>query len=169
MSEPVFVELSVDPPVERPAPNLPAPAPTITFDGPVEYPPDVHERLAAEAAAIIARYPQSRSALLPLLHLVQSEDGFITRAGILFCAAQLDLTAAQVASVATFYSMYRRNPTGEYLIGVCTNTCAPPSAETTSSDRCVSISASTPATPPPTAASPSNTSNATPPATSPPS
>ena len=125
MSEPVFVELSVDPPVERPAPTLPAPAPTITFDGPVEYPPDVHERLAAEAAAIIARYPQSRSALLPLLHLVQSEDGFITRAGILFCAAQLDLTAAQVASVATFYSMYRRNPTGEYLIGVCTNTlCA---------------------------------------------
>ena len=43
MSEPVFVELSVDPPVERPTPTLPAPAPTITFDGPVEYPPDVHE------------------------------------------------------------------------------------------------------------------------------
>ncbi|MCH5641811.1 MULTISPECIES: NADH-quinone oxidoreductase subunit NuoF [unclassified Gordonia (in: high G+C Gram-positive bacteria)] len=125
MSEPVFVELSVDPPVEGPGPTPVAPAPTITFDGPIEYPPDVVRRLAADAAPIIARYPKARSALLPLLHLVQSEDGFITRAGIRFCADQLELTAAQVASVATFYSMYRRNPTGEYLVGVCTNTlCA---------------------------------------------
>ena len=81
--------------------------------------------MAADAATIIARYPQARSALLPLLHLVQSEDGYITRAGIAFCADQLDLTDAEVAAVATFYSMYRRTPTGEYLVGVCTNTlCA---------------------------------------------
>ena len=66
-----------------------------------------------------------RSALLPLLHLVQSEDGYLTPAGMAFCAAQLGLTGAEVTAVATFYSMYRRSPTGEYLVGVCTNTlCA---------------------------------------------
>jgi NADH-quinone oxidoreductase subunit E len=62
---------------------------------------------------------------LPLLHLVQSEDSCLTPAGIAFCAAQLGLTDAEVTAVATFYSMYRRTPTGEYLVGVCTNTlCA---------------------------------------------
>ena len=70
-------------------------------------------------------YPEPRSALLPLLHLVQSEDGYLTPAGIAFCAGQLGLTDAEVTAVATFYSMYRRTPTGEYLVGVCTNTlCA---------------------------------------------
>ncbi|MBM7280140.1 NADH-quinone oxidoreductase subunit NuoF [Gordonia rubripertincta] len=125
MTDPVFVELSTSPPAEDPAPAQGIPAPTITFGGPSAYPVAVAERLAEQAAPIIGRYPQARSALLPLLHLVQSEDGFITRAGIEFCAAQLDLTAAQVASVATFYSMFRRSPTGEYLVGICTNTlCA---------------------------------------------
>jgi NADH-quinone oxidoreductase subunit E len=81
--------------------------------------------LTTDAAVIMARYPQARSALLPLLHLAQSEDGYITAAGIAFCARQLNLTDAEVAAVATFYSMYRRTPTGEYLVGVCTNTlCA---------------------------------------------
>jgi len=89
------------------------------------YPADVTELLAADAATIIGRYPQARSALLPLLHLVQSEDGCLTPAGIGFCARQLDLTEAEVTAVATFYSMYRRTPTGDYLVGVCTNTlCA---------------------------------------------
>lgn len=93
--------------------------------GRADYPPEVTERLAADAAPIIARYPQARSALLPLLHLVQGEDGCLTRAGIAFCAAQLSLTNAEVAAVATFYSMYRRRPAGDYLVGVCTNTlCA---------------------------------------------
>jgi len=93
--------------------------------GPDSYPAEVTQRLAADAAAIIALYPDSRSALLPLLHLVQAEDGYLTGAGIGFCARQLDLTPAEVTAVATFYSMYRRTPTGEYLVGVCTNTlCA---------------------------------------------
>ena len=83
------------------------------------------QRLAADADVIIARYPQPRSALLPLLHLVQAEDGYLTTAGLVFCASKLDLSPAEVTAVATFYSMYRRNPTGEYLVGVCTNTlCA---------------------------------------------
>jgi NADH-quinone oxidoreductase subunit E len=89
------------------------------------YPPEVVAHLETDAKAIISRYPQSRSALLPLLHLVQSQDGCLTPAGIAFCAGQLGLTEAEVTAVATFYSMYRRTPTGEYLVGVCTNTlCA---------------------------------------------
>jgi len=93
--------------------------------GPKTYPAEVVARLETDAEAIISRYPQSRSALLPLLHLVQSQDGCLTPAGIAFCATQLGLTAAEVTAVATFYSMYRRTPTGEYLVGVCTNTlCA---------------------------------------------
>lgn len=90
-----------------------------------EYPPEVRERLRADADQIVARYPQSRSALLPLLHLVQAEDGYLTPAGIEFCAVVVDLTPAEVMAVATFYSMYRRTPTGDHLVGVCTNTlCA---------------------------------------------
>jgi NADH-quinone oxidoreductase subunit E len=110
----VFLELGQRP--EEPGPPI---------HGPKAYPADVAARLAADAGKLIARYPQGRSALLPLLHLVQSEDGYLTPAGIAFCAAQLGLTDAEVTAVATFYSMYRRTPTGEYLVGVCTNTlCA---------------------------------------------
>src|ERR1700730_10157979 len=95
------------------------------INGPGAYPPEVLARLDGDAKEIVARYPSARSALLPLLHLVQSEDGYLTPAGISFCAAQLGLTKAEVTAVATFYSMYRRTPTGEYLVGVCTNTlCA---------------------------------------------
>ncbi|ANE81647.1 NADH-quinone oxidoreductase subunit E [Mycobacterium adipatum] len=93
--------------------------------GPQAYSDDVTERLSADAEQIIARYPVARSALLPLLHLVQAQDGYLTPAGVGFCAAQLGLTPAEVTAVATFYSMYRRTPTGDYLVGVCTNTlCA---------------------------------------------
>jgi NADH-quinone oxidoreductase subunit E len=92
---------------------------------PQSYSPDVQARLEVEAKEIIGRYPNKRSALLPLLHLVQGEDSYITPAGLEFCADQLGLTSAQVSAVATFYTMYRRGPTGEYLVGVCTNTlCA---------------------------------------------
>ncbi len=85
------------------------------------YPPQITARLDADAKEILGRYPQSRSALLPLLHLVQAEDGCVTEGGIEFCAATLGLTSAEVTAVATFYSMYRRTPTGDYLVGVCTN------------------------------------------------
>jgi NADH-quinone oxidoreductase subunit E len=74
---------------------------------------------------IIGRYPQSRSALLPLLHLVQSVEGFVSQDGIRFCAEALELTTAEVSAVATFYTMYKRRPCGEHLVSVCTNTlCA---------------------------------------------
>jgi NADH-quinone oxidoreductase subunit E len=111
---PVFLELGQRPDEAGPP-----------ISGESLYPADVTARLESSAKDIIAKYPRSRSALLPLLHLVQSEDGYLTKAGLAFCAAQLDLTEAEVTAVATFYSMYRRTPTGEYLVGVCTNTlCA---------------------------------------------
>src|SRR5437667_813592 len=81
-------------------------------------------RLADRAKEIIARYPEGkeRSALLPLLHLVQAEDGYVTPEGVSFCAEQLGITRAQVGAVATFYTMYKRKPTGDWLVSVCTNT-----------------------------------------------
>jgi len=79
----------------------------------------------AEMEQIIARYPEARSALLPMLHLVQSYDGYVTPAGIELCAEVLGITEAEVAGVATFYTMYKRRPVGQYHVGVCTNTlCA---------------------------------------------
>ncbi|MDA3630603.1 NADH-quinone oxidoreductase subunit NuoE [Saccharopolyspora oryzae] len=79
----------------------------------------------AEAQQIIARYPESRSALLPMLHLVQSVQGHVSAAGIQFCADQLALSTAEVSAVATFYTMYKRKPCGQHLVSVCTNTmCA---------------------------------------------
>jgi NADH-quinone oxidoreductase subunit E len=82
------------------------------------------EKTRTEAAELIARYPvgQARSALGPMLHLVQSVQGQVTPDGIAFCSDQLGLTKAQVAAFATFYTMYKRSPTGEYLVSVCTNT-----------------------------------------------
>ncbi|WP_084611543.1 NADH-quinone oxidoreductase subunit NuoF [Tomitella biformata] len=99
------------------------------------YPPEVLARLEADAAVVIGRYEESetaeddtvrpvgtaRSALIPLLHLVQAEDGYITPAGVELCARLLGLSTAEVSGVATFYTMYRRNPTGEHHVGVCTN------------------------------------------------
>jgi NADH-quinone oxidoreductase subunit E len=74
---------------------------------------------------IVARYPQPRSALLPMLHLVQAEEGYVTPDGIALCADVLGIATAEVAAVATFYTMYKRRPVGDYHVGVCTNTlCA---------------------------------------------
>jgi NADH-quinone oxidoreductase subunit E len=79
----------------------------------------------AELREITARYPQARSALLPMLHLVQSVEGRVTSRGIEACADILGISAAEVSGVATFYTMYKRRPVGEYHVGVCTNTlCA---------------------------------------------
>ncbi|MDT9594843.1 NADH-quinone oxidoreductase subunit NuoE [Nocardioides zeae] len=83
------------------------------------------ETTIAELREIAARYPQARSGLLPMLHLVQSAQGRITPEGIEACAAVLDITPAEVSGVATFYTMYKRRLVGDYHVGVCTNTlCA---------------------------------------------
>ena len=75
--------------------------------------------------AIIKRYPRSRSAIMPLLHYVQSIAGYVTNEGIELVAKLLTLETAEVSAVATFYTQYKRKPVGEYHVGVCTNTlCA---------------------------------------------
>lgn len=79
------------------------------------------DQVRTDAAELIGRYPVPRSALLPLLHLVQAEEGYVTQSGIDFCALQLGLTSAEVAAVVTFYTMYKREPCGEHLVSVCTN------------------------------------------------
>ncbi|GAA5145033.1 hypothetical protein GCM10023340_13660 [Nocardioides marinquilinus] len=79
----------------------------------------------AELREIAARYPEKRSGLLPMLHLLQSVQGRVTPEGIEVCADLLELSAADVSGVATFYTMYKRRPVGDYHVGVCTNTlCA---------------------------------------------
>jgi NADH-quinone oxidoreductase subunit E len=75
--------------------------------------------------SIIKRYPRSRSAIMPLLHYVQSLAGYVTNEGIEEIAKLLSLETAEVTAVATFYTQYKRKPVGEYHVGVCTNTlCA---------------------------------------------
>jgi NADH-quinone oxidoreductase subunit E len=75
--------------------------------------------------SIISRYPRSRSAIMPLLHFVQSRAGYVTNEGIETIAKLLTIETAEVSAVATFYTQYKRKPVGEYHVGVCTNTlCA---------------------------------------------
>jgi NADH-quinone oxidoreductase subunit E len=77
-----------------------------------------------EAHVLAKRYPVARSSLLPMLHLVQSDEGYVSEDGIAMCAEVLGLTKAEVGAVATFYTMYKREPFGDYLLSVCTNpTC----------------------------------------------
>jgi NADH-quinone oxidoreductase subunit E len=85
----------------------------------------VDDKTYAELEEIAARYPEPRSGLLPMLHLVQSAHGRISPEGIEACADILGISAADVSGVATFYTMYKRRPVGDYHVGVCTNTlCA---------------------------------------------
>ena len=75
--------------------------------------------------SMIKRYPRSRSAIMPLLHFVQSRVGFVDGEGIELIAKLLTLETAEVSAVASFYTQYKRKPVGEYHVGVCTNTlCA---------------------------------------------
>jgi NADH-quinone oxidoreductase subunit E len=75
--------------------------------------------------SIISRYPRSRSAIMPLLHFVQSLDGYVSERGIEKIAEKLNLETAEVTAVSTFYTQYLKHPAGEYHVGVCINTlCA---------------------------------------------
>ncbi len=99
------------------------------FDEPsldyADAPSAITPTVRAELTQIAARYPQARSALLPMLHLVQSVEGRVTPAGIEVCAEILELSTADVSGVATFYTMYKRRPMGRYHVGVCTTSlCA---------------------------------------------
>jgi len=85
----------------------------------------IDEKTLFELRELAGRYPQARSALIPMLHLVQSVDGRISPAGVRACVAILGVTEAQVVGVATFYTQFRRNRGGHHHIGVCrTALCA---------------------------------------------
>lgn len=89
----------------------------------MSYSREVDARLKKEAAQVVARYPRghARSAIIPLLHLVQSVDGYVSADGIAFVADTLGLTRAEVSAVSTFYTQFKRHPNGDYTVGVCTN------------------------------------------------
>jgi NADH-quinone oxidoreductase subunit E len=73
------------------------------------------------ARDIIARYPQKKSATLPLLHLAQDQDGWVTPDAMVEIAEMLDLTPAQVLGTCSFYTMFKRAPVGRLIVSVCTN------------------------------------------------
>ena len=77
--------------------------------------------LREQADAIVAKYPNSRSAVLPLLFLVQSVEGHVTDRGMREVADILELTPAQVLAAASFYTMLKKEPQGTYLVSVCRN------------------------------------------------
>ncbi|MEX1271663.1 MAG: NAD(P)H-dependent oxidoreductase subunit E [Acidimicrobiia bacterium] len=79
------------------------------------------EATQERARTIIARYPEARSAVMPLLYLAMREDGWLTEEGMKEVADWTGLTPAQVQSVASFYTMYKRERTGKYLVSVCTS------------------------------------------------
>ena len=73
------------------------------------------------ARELLARYPQKKSAVLPLLHLAQDQDGYVTPEAIEEVADLLDLTPALVLGTCSFYTMFKREPVGKLLVSVCTN------------------------------------------------
>lgn len=79
------------------------------------------EATQERARTIIARYPEARSAVMPLLYLAMREDGWLTDEGMKEVATWTGLTPAQVQAVASFYTMYKRERTGQYLVSVCTS------------------------------------------------
>jgi NADH-quinone oxidoreductase subunit E len=86
---------------------------------------NIDARTLDEMRALMAAYPQPRSALIPMLHLVQSVDGRVSAAGVRVCAEMLGISAAAVVGVATFYTMFKRKAAGQHHIGICrTALCA---------------------------------------------
>jgi NADH-quinone oxidoreductase subunit E len=77
------------------------------------------EKLIKQAKKIVKLYPQKRSALGPLLHLAQGRDGYISDDSVSVISELVGITEVQVKSVSTFYSMYKQEPTGKYLLSVC--------------------------------------------------
>lgn len=73
------------------------------------------------ARTIISRYPRSRSALIPLLHVAQQQTGWVSPEAMEHIAELLDLTPAEVLGTASFYGMFKREPVGRYVVSVCTN------------------------------------------------
>jgi NADH-quinone oxidoreductase E subunit len=79
--------------------------------------PDNEQR----ARDLIALYPYSRSALIPILHVLQEQEGYLPEDGIEHVAELLDLEPAEVRGTGTFYDMFHFEPVGKYLLAICTN------------------------------------------------
>ena len=73
------------------------------------------------AKEIIGRYPRSKSALIPILHLAQEQDGWVSNEAMAHIAELLDITSAEVYGTATFYEMFKFEPVGTYCINICSN------------------------------------------------
>jgi len=79
--------------------------------------PDIRQR----ADELVALYPQKRSAMLPLLHLAQEQDGYLSDEGMAEVAELTGTSPAEVRGTASFYDMFHLEPVGKYVVGVCTN------------------------------------------------
>ena len=79
------------------------------------------EATQERARQIISRYPEKRSAVMPLLYLAIAEEGHLSDEGMKEVAGWCDITPAQVLAVASFYTMYKRGRTGRYLVSCCTS------------------------------------------------
>ncbi len=77
-----------------------------------------NERIARE---ILARYPKPKSAVIPLLHLAQEQEGWVTPDAMTEIAEMTGTTAAEVLGTASFYEMFKFHPVGKYVVNVCTN------------------------------------------------
>ena len=73
------------------------------------------------ATEILSRYPVAKSALIPLLHLAQEQDGYITDDAMAHIAELVGITPAEVLGTCSFYEMFKREPVGRYLVNICTN------------------------------------------------
>ena len=82
-------------------------------------------RLSADnvklANEIISRYPRPKSALIPLLHVAQEQEGYVTDEAMIHIAELVDVTPAEVLGTCSFYEMLKREPVGTYVINICTN------------------------------------------------
>jgi NADH-quinone oxidoreductase E subunit len=81
----------------------------------------LHVDLRQRAEELVALYPRKRSAMLPLLHLAQEQDGWLTNEGIAEVAELTGTTPADVRGTASFYEMFHLEPVGKYVVSVCTN------------------------------------------------
>ena len=81
----------------------------------------LNAEIRGRAEALIALYPEPRSALIPLCHLAQEQDGYLTEPAMIEIAELVGVTPAEVRGTATFYDMLHTEQVGKYVVGVCTN------------------------------------------------
>lgn len=81
----------------------------------------LNDKNVAIARDIISRFPRPKSALIPLLHLAQEQDGYLTEEAMAHIAELVGVTPAEVLGTASFYEMFKLEPCGKYVINICTN------------------------------------------------